>query len=181
MNDLRVRLGASVLAAGSLIGAYLFAGLPAMFLLAAALVLSLVISLLWASLNELGEDRPLEFDEALHLAAPTAAEEQKRAVLRALKDLEYELSVGKISREDFEAGSAHYREEAKRFIALADASLARGRDAAEKLVQEELARSGVLELPLPSPPEDAEPSPKEGAGASSENPETHADTAQESP
>ena len=57
------------------------------------------------------------------LAAPTAAEEQKRAVLRTLKDLEYELSVGKISKEDFEVTSAHFRAEAKRLIAEADSSL----------------------------------------------------------
>ncbi len=57
------------------------------------------------------------------LAAPTVAEEQKRAVLRTLADLEYELSVGKISQADFDAASTHFRAEAKRLITEADSSL----------------------------------------------------------
>ena len=92
---------------GSLTLAFRVAGLPAAFLVGAAFVLTLVISLLWASLSALDQDRELSFDEAFHLAQPTAAEEQKRAVLRALNDLKYELSVGKISQEDFDSVSAH--------------------------------------------------------------------------
>ena len=46
-----------------------------------------------------GLDRrpPLGFEEALGMGAPSKVEEEKRSVLRALKDLEYERGVGKIS------------------------------------------------------------------------------------
>ncbi len=119
--------------------AHQLAGLPGAFLVGAALTLSLVIALLWASLSHLGGDSAMTFEDALGLAAPTAAEEQKRAVLRALKDLEYELSVGKISAEDFKSVSEHYRSEAKRLIQMADQSLSLGRERAERLLGEQLA------------------------------------------
>src|SRR5688500_16393031 len=60
-----------------------------------------VIALLWASVQSLTGESPLTLEEALSLGAPSAEEEQKRAVLRALKDLEYERSVGKITQEDY--------------------------------------------------------------------------------
>jgi hypothetical protein len=85
--------------------------------------LSAVISLVWASLTRLSGEGEMSFEEALSLAAPTVEEEQKRAVLRALKDLEYERFVGKISGEDYEELSAQYRADARRLIALADDSL----------------------------------------------------------
>lgn len=109
------------LALGALVGAFM--GLPAALLALAGGALCLVISLVWASLESLGGSAELTLEEALALAAPTVAEEQKRAVLRTLKDLEYELSVGKISQADFDVASAHFRAEAKRLIAQADSSL----------------------------------------------------------
>lgn len=109
------------LALGALMGTFM--GLPAALLALAGGALCLVISLVWASLESLGGSAELTLEEALALAAPTVAEEQKRAVLRTLKDLEYELSVGKISQADFDVASAHFRAEAKRLIAQADSSL----------------------------------------------------------
>ena len=59
------------------------------------------ISLFWTSIQDLSGESELTLDEALGMAAPSAEEERKRSVLRALKDLEYERSVGKISEDDF--------------------------------------------------------------------------------
>ncbi|HEY4105452.1 MAG TPA: zinc ribbon domain-containing protein, partial [Polyangiaceae bacterium] len=78
----------------------------------------------------------LSFEEAFSMGARSAEEEQKRAVLRALKDLEYERSVGKISDEDFQEYSTRYRAEAKRLIRSMDESLADAR----KQVERELGR-----------------------------------------
>lgn len=122
------------------VGVTALLGLPAGLLALAGGALCGVISLAWASLEKLGGAGDLTLDEALALAAPTAAEEQKRAVLRTLKDLEYELSVGKISREDFEQTSAHFRAEAKRLIAEADASLGVRLEQAEARIQKHLAQ-----------------------------------------
>lgn len=149
-NGLKLFVAIGILLA---ISAGSFAGLPASFLVLAAFTLSLVIGLLWSSLNHLSGDTEMSFDDAYGLAAPTAAEEQKRAVLRALKDLEYERSVGKIGQEDFTVVSAQYREEAKRLIALADESLSQGRKRAEELLEDKLARA--QDLPAPKSPEAA--------------------------
>lgn len=95
-------------------------GFSSLVLFAAGVALSGAISLMWASLSRMGQGEGMSFDEALSFNAPTATEEQKRAVLRTLKDLEYELHVGKISQEDFEEVSADVRKKAKTLIAQQD-------------------------------------------------------------
>jgi hypothetical protein len=118
-------------------------GLELSVLLLAASALGLVIALLWASVRNLTGDTPLTLDEALMLGAPSTEEEQKRAVLRALKDLEFERSVGKISEADYQAYSARYREEARRLIERVDASLGQARELAEKLLTERVQQSNL--------------------------------------
>lgn len=140
------------LAVMAAVAAGMFSGLPALLLVAAGAVLTGVIALIWTSLSSLSGTDDLTFEEALSLAAPTVEEEQKRAVLRALKDLEYELRVGKISRADFDEVSARYRAEARRLIALSDATLDERRQAAETRLQRflEKVESSTGETPAPS-------------------------------
>src|SRR5688500_12972539 len=76
-------------------------GLGLALLIVAGGVLGGGIWFIWSSLQGLGGDIPITLDEALSLGAPSAEEEQKRSVLRALKDLEYERAVGKINDEDY--------------------------------------------------------------------------------
>src|SRR5215218_9781181 len=71
-----------------------------------------VIATFWASVRTLFGETPLSGADAYALGAPRSEEEQKQAVLRALKDLEFERSVGKISEEDYKALVAKYRAEA---------------------------------------------------------------------
>jgi hypothetical protein len=97
------------------------------------------IWLIWSSLQGLGSDAPITLEEALSLGAPSAEEEQKRAVLRALKDLEYERAVGKISDEDYASLAEHYRTEAKRLLRAVDRDSGPGRERAERLLAERLA------------------------------------------
>jgi hypothetical protein len=78
------------------------------------------IAIFWTSLRTLSENAPLSLEDALALAAPTAAAEQKRAVLAAIRDLDYERSVGKISEADHALLLSRYRAEAKRLIRLLD-------------------------------------------------------------
>jgi hypothetical protein len=113
-----------------------FYGVQLVVLTLAAAALLLVISLLWSSVQALAGESELTFEEAFSLGTRTAEEEQKRAVLRALKDLEYERSVGKISEDDYHEYAARYRAEAKRLIQVLDENLAEGR----KQVELELAR-----------------------------------------
>jgi len=98
--------------------------------------LLLVIWLLWSSVQALTGGSELTFEEAFSMGARSAEEEQKRAVLRALKDLEYERSVGKISDDDYQEYATRYRAEAKRLIQGLEENLSDGR----KQVEAELAR-----------------------------------------
>src|SRR4051812_33573755 len=78
-------------------------------LLLAGAVLVLVISLLWQSLRVLVGDAPLSLEATMGLLATSTEDGEKRAVLRALKDLDYERSVGKLTEEDYLELSTRYR------------------------------------------------------------------------
>ena len=109
-------------------------------------VLVLVIVAFWASLRTLLGETPLSGADAYAIGAPPRAEEeQKRAVIRALKDLEFERSVGKISEEDYRVLVAKYRAEAKRLLQALDQDAAPGRERAEVLVQKRLKQLGLLD------------------------------------
>jgi hypothetical protein len=148
-------LGLLVVAAG--VGTRL--GLSAALLTLAAGVLLGGIWLFWSSLQGLAGETPLTLDEALSLGAPSAEEEQKQAVLRALKDLEYERSVGKISEDDYHELSQRYRNEAKALLLLVDRDLAPSLKKAEALLADRLRR------------EPAKPSQPTAQGAAAPNAE----------
>ena len=127
------------IAAATIVG--LSYGFGTAILVAAGGVLLGVIAILWASVRTLAGDAPLTLDEALALGAPSAAEEQKRAVLQALKDLEYERSVGKVAEADYEELLARYRTEAKRLLRAVDEDLAPLRAKATAYVDAQLGRA----------------------------------------
>ncbi len=118
-------------------------GVQVAFLVVAAGVLTLVITLMWTSVQSLTGGASIGFEEALGMGAPSKVEEEKRAVLRALKDLEYERSVGKISPEDYAELSARYRTEAKRLIQSVDEALGPARQEVEDAIVRRLARVGL--------------------------------------
>jgi hypothetical protein len=95
-------------------------GIEILFLGLAGLTLLLVIVLLWQSLQSLSLGSELSLEEALSLAAPAIEQERKQAVLRALKDLDYERSVGKLSDEDYAELAQRYRAEAKELMRALD-------------------------------------------------------------
>jgi hypothetical protein len=113
-------------------------GLSVALLVLAGGALMLVIGLFWWSLHSLTGSGALTLEEALSMAAPSAEEEQKRAVLRALKDLELEKSLGKISDEDYRTLSASYRQQAKDLIRALDANLDPLRAEIDDLVAERM-------------------------------------------
>src|SRR5215471_17278874 len=113
----------------------------ALLVLACSVLLG-VIAILWASVRTLTGDAPITLEEAVMLGATSAAEEQKRAVLQALKDLEYERSVGKVSDADYDELLRRYRAEAKRLLRAVDEDLAPLRAKANTYLAERLGRSG---------------------------------------
>ena len=110
-------------------------GLPVTLLLFAGVTLIAVVMLMWNSLQALGGESEMTLDEALSLAAPAAEEEQKRAVLRSLKDLDYEKRVGKIRDEDYRSLAARYRTEARALLGQLDARY----EPVRKRIEDELA------------------------------------------
>lgn len=115
-------------------------GVQLVVLVLAAGALLLVIWLLWSSVQALTGESELTFEEAFSMGARSAEEEQKRAVLRALKDLEYERSVGKISDDDYHEYAARYRAEAKRLIQGLEEHLAEGRKQVEVELERRLSK-----------------------------------------
>ena len=147
-------------------------GVQLVVLTLAAAALLLVIWLLWSSVQALAGESELTFEEAFSLGTRSAEEEQKRAVLRALKDLEYERSVGKISEEDYHEYSARYRAEAKRLIQTLDENLAEGRKQVEAELERRISKKSARNSPSVPPetkasnesaPENAERSAPENA------------------
>jgi hypothetical protein len=127
------------------------------FLTAAAGVLVLVITLMWSSVQSLTGGAAIGFEEALSMGAPSKVEEEKRSVLRALKDLEYERSVGKISPEDYAELSAKYRSEAKRLIQSLDEALGPARQEVERAIERRLQRAGIRVEDEPAAAKPADP------------------------
>lgn len=118
-------------------------GMAILVLAGGALVAT--IAIFWGSVRTLIGEAPLAAADAYAMSAPRAEEEQKRAVLRALKDLEYERSVGKISEEDFRELTQRYRSRAKDLLRQLDRDRGPQRRAAEVLVARRLRREGLAE------------------------------------
>ena len=117
----------------------------ALLVLAAGALLG-TIALLWASVRTLSGDAPLPADLeilALQRRETDALAEQKRRVLRALKDLESEHAIGKIDEADYQTFVARYREEAKAIMRQMDLAASPARAEAERLARDYLAGRGL--------------------------------------
>lgn len=137
LRDALVVLTVLVVVSGALGTGLAWGPASALLVLAAGTTIT-IIWLFWVSLQSLTGETPLSLEEALSLGAPRPEEEQKRAALRALKDLEYERRVGKISEADFLRLSAHHRSEAKALLQALDANLGPARERARALFEARL-------------------------------------------
>jgi ribosomal protein L40E len=137
---------------------------PALLILAAGAILG-TISLLWASIRTLSGDAPLA--ESFSTLGGTAtvsggAGERKRAALRALKDLEFEHSVGKIDDTDYAEMVARYRGEAKALMREMDVEIEPLRVRAEEVARRFLVKKGLAgDAEVSSEPDVAADSPSE--------------------
>lgn len=138
------RVGLPVLTVGIALAAGFVQGPASAILVLAGGALIGVIAIFWASVRTLLGETPLSGADAYALAAPRSEEEQKRAVLRALKDLEFERSVGKISEEDYVELVARYRGEAKSLLRQLDQQAQPRRERVEALVAKRLRREGLV-------------------------------------
>lgn len=136
-------------------------GLAAFLLFVAFCLLLLAISLSWASVTSFAEREVLTLEEALDVAAPARDEERKLAVLRGIKDLEYERSLGKVSEQDYAELMQRYRSEAKALLQRLDTSEASLRERALELAKARLERRAPLEGQSAASPD---PSSTQGVG-----------------
>jgi len=120
--------------------------LPIAFIVLSAGGLLFAISFVWATLRGL-----LGGAHEAHVSQSSAARSradllsEKAAVLRSIKDLEFEREVGKLSDEDFHRLEAEFRQRAKRIIKQLDDELREHREKAEKLLARELEAEPKLE------------------------------------
>lgn len=140
------------------------------------------IALLWASVRTLSGDAPLQTGfqtVATRRHGVDALGEEKRRVLRALKDLEAEHALGKIDDADYEDLVARYRADAKAVMREMDREIGPLRAEAERLAREYLGKRGLVEGQAAAPTEakteqaEAEDAPDRAAcakcGASNES------------
>lgn len=114
--------------------------LPPFFIALSAFALLLAVLALYASLRQLltAESKPTGLS-ATGSEARLALVDEKAALLKALKELEFERDMGKISEQDFDAQNARYRARAKDVMRHLDAQLGDFRKQAEQLVEAELS------------------------------------------
>jgi hypothetical protein len=118
---------------------------PALLVLASGALLA-GIALVWASIRTLSGDAPLSVGLETAAAQGGVGDdlfEQKRRVLRALKDVEGERALGRIDDADYEALVSRYRDEAKAVMRELDLQVAPMREEAERKARQYLARHGV--------------------------------------
>jgi len=139
----RVIAVAVLIIAGNVVGALY--GPPLAVLVFAGGLMLIAIASFWNSIRALFGETRLTGEDAYALGAPTAEEEQKRAVLRAIKDIQFEHGVGKISDEDYEYLLAKYRAEAKRLLRALDDKAQPQREKVERLVTQYLRDKGLLD------------------------------------
>ncbi len=120
---------------------------PALLVLAGGSLFA-TLAFFWASLRTMCGDAPLAegFAEMTprRIEASDGARERKRAALRALKDLTFEHSVGKIDDDDYQELSDRYRQQAKAILREIDQSAVPYRGRAEEIARAYLASKGPV-------------------------------------
>jgi hypothetical protein len=111
---------------------------PAAVLVFASGALLGAVLLGWSSLRTLAGDAELTWEAELEDDMPPGGDvfARKNMLLRALRDLEQEHAIGRLSEDDFVTSREQYRTELRRVLEASDWLLAPHRDAAERLLSE---------------------------------------------
>ncbi len=122
-------------------------GIGASILVLAAAALMMVITMAFRAVQSIAEP---DEDAGLLDEVPTPALMQKQVAFKALKDLEFERSVGNIGDADYAEIHARYREEAKRAMRAVDEERRELRARAEQLAADATADRGAEEAEEPA-------------------------------
>ncbi len=146
--------------ASAVLGVVASAG-PALLVLGAGILLG-TIALFWASLRTLTGDAPLaqDLEHASFSTTTDAMVERKRMLLRALKDLESELAVGKIDAKDYAVLSDRFRKEIKDLMREMDDSIEPHVKKAEELVEKHFSKIGLSGEPFRAPGKASQAKPR---------------------
>ena len=148
-------------------------GIGESILLLAAGALVLVVTFVFRALQSIAE--PSDEDILAELA-PTFADERKRSALRALREIEYERTLGKLNENDFTDLSAHYRQEAKRAMRAVDEERRELRARAERLATAALQARAIADRAKADDSDDGadahdeDPAPAQAADADADSP-----------
>ena len=130
---------------GAIAACLFFSMGPALLVMIGGVLLG-TIALFWASLRTLSGDAPLPLAlEAMAAQSRTAigTAEQKRRVMRALKDLEAEHAIGKIDDADYAEVAERYRNEAKQLMRDMDEQVDPLRERAEEIARAHLKKRKI--------------------------------------
>ena len=120
--------------------------LPSAFIVLSGGALLFAISFVWASLRALlGGAHESHVSESPAMRKRHELLDEKEAVLKSLKDLEFEREVGKLSDDDYKRLEAELRTRAKRILRQLDDDLRTHRDKAKQLLEKELDHALELE------------------------------------
>jgi hypothetical protein len=112
--------------------------LPLVFIVLAACALLFAITFMWASLRALlGADVRQVVGRSDAMRRRSELLDEKEAVLRSLKDLEFERAVGKLGEQDFARLDAEFRLRAKQILRALDDDLREHREKARQLIARE--------------------------------------------
>lgn len=139
--------------------------LPPLLIALATTTLVLVLLSLWSSVRAL-----LAAAGGAHAGSRTLPERErllaeKKALLTAIKDLEFERDVGKLSEDDYERLDARYRAQARRVLGALEAQVGPHRDRARGLIEACIAGAAPGEGAAAPTATEPEASPQAVAGA----------------
>lgn len=116
--------------------------LPTVFMVLAGAMVMLGLAALWQSLRSaFGGGPAFGSDVGGGLPERKALIAEKQTLLRAIKDIQFERELGKISDEDFDRLDKAYRRRAKRVLALLDQDLDPYRVRAEKEIADAMGEA----------------------------------------
>lgn len=120
--------------------------LPTAFIVLSSGALLFAVSFVWGSLRALfGGSSESFVSESSAMRKRHELLDEKDAVLKSLKDLEFERDVGKLSDDDYQRLSAELRVRAKRILRQLDDELRDHKQKAKQLLEGELAHELKLE------------------------------------
>jgi hypothetical protein len=125
------------------------------FLVVAAAAFGAVALQIWKSVAQLAtpENKTPEAAKVASDRHRRELEKEKAAVLKAIKELEFDRAMNKISEEDYKDAHANYRQRAVRIMVQLDAGGSGYREIIEREIRERLERRGA------KAPEPAKPAP----------------------